>query len=129
MYFRHSTEANQIYQEFCDACEKQKKVEELITISSDSEEEIEKQLKMKQEPDGVSSTKAESDEPPLKKRRRSEKLSDALWNEENASFVEELPWDINGTTVFKLRYDPKDRFESSKDGRPWKKVYDSDKGM
>lgn len=36
-----------------------------------------------------------------------------------------IPYDIDGTLVFKLPFDPKNRMESSTDGRNWAKYMSS----
>lgn len=52
-----------------------------------------------------------------------------MWSDVPLEEVGCLPWDIDGTTWYKLTYDQENRFSSSKDGRLWQKSYNSDKGM
>lgn len=60
-----------------------------------------------------------------KRKARSKKVDNIWWKETATREVEKLPYDINGTCVFKMTYDPLDRLKSSVDGRPWKKSYTS----
>ena len=44
----------------------------------------------------------------------------SLWQNVNVSFVEQLPFDIDGLVIYRLTFDPNKRMRSSKDGRPWR---------
>ena len=52
-------------------------------------------------------------------------LSDEIWNNIPSEKVEKLPYNINGTCIYQLKFDRDNRMLSSKDGRPWKKYYPS----
>lgn len=41
------------------------------------------------------------------------------WNEVLINDVDKLPYDIDRLVAYKLRFDPKKRMQSSRDGRPW----------
>ena len=63
-----------------------------------------------------------------RKRRAHRKTKDpsrrkcnmSLWQNVNVSFVERLPFDIDGLVIYRLAFNPKQRMHSSKDGKPWK---------
>ncbi len=61
----------------------------------------------------------------VKERKRSQKVDPLWWEEIEVKEVEKLPYDIDGTYVFKLSFDPEDRLKSSTDGRSWGKSYTS----
>lgn len=48
-----------------------------------------------------------------------QKCNMSMWQSVEKSFVERLPPDINGLVAYRLSFDPKQRMQSSKDGRPW----------
>jgi hypothetical protein len=59
----------------------------------------------------------------VKERKRSKKVDPSWWEDIEAREVEKIPYDIDGTCVFKLSFDPIDRLKSSADGRSWEKSY------
>ena len=116
-----------LYKDNCRGCNEEPDV---VVLSSDPEDNSTMMKGSVEEPETEEDTSDIPVPPPsCKKRRRSEKLSDTLWNEMDVPNVDHLPWDINGTTIFKLKIGVPERYSTSKDGRPWKKSYDSNKCM
>ena len=59
----------------------------------------------------------------VNERKQRRKADSSWWEEIEVKEAEKIPYDIDGTCVFKLSFDPLDRRKSSTDGRSWKKSY------
>jgi len=50
-------------------------------------------------------------------------LPSDIWSKIEATTVDKLPYDINGTCLYMLQFDINNRMVSTKDGRPWGKYF------
>lgn len=68
-------------------------------------------------------SRAKTEQQPRKRKRkqnRSSKVHESIWVNCFKEEVSELPYDIDGTCVFKLKFQLDFRMKSTVDGRPWK---------
>ena len=52
-------------------------------------------------------------------------VQDSYWMDVDAEKVDQLPYDVDGAKIYLIPFDPKKRFTSTKDGRPWANIFES----
>ena len=58
--------------------------------------------------------------PKKKKKERTSGCHESNWFDCDLTDVESLPYDIDGTYIYQLKFDMTQRMRSTLDGRPWK---------
>lgn len=48
-----------------------------------------------------------------------------LWEDVKLDVIDNIPHNVNGTKIFQVKFEQKDRMASTKGGRPWRKYFNS----
>ena len=68
------------------------------------------------------SSDSEEDTPIARSESGKVYVKQSYWVKTPVKHVKQLPYDIDGRGIFHVPFNPKKRFESSRDGRPWSNV-------